>query len=133
MPNKKAPSIRSAGVRSRLLARSRQVRADIARELRKYDQEHYAELADRVADAAEQSVADLLVDLDLAEISRDVAEFRDIEAALLRLTRGSYGVCIDCGTQIDANRLRVTPSVARCVPCQQRYERQNPGEKHPTL
>jgi RNA polymerase-binding transcription factor DksA len=133
MPKKAKPRKPTASVRTRLLERSRELRADIARELRKYDDEHYAELAERFADSGEQSVADLLVDLNLAEISRDVAEFRDIEAALLRLAHGTYGACVDCGTEIDPERLRIAPSAARCLPCQQRYERQNPSEKHPTL
>jgi RNA polymerase-binding transcription factor DksA len=133
MPKKPDPRNPSAGVRARLLERSRELRADIARELRKCDDERYAELAERFADSGEQSVADLLVDVDLAEISRDVAEFREVEAALLRLAHGTYGACVDCGAEIDAERLRIAPSVARCLPCQQRYERQNPAEKHPTL
>jgi RNA polymerase-binding transcription factor DksA len=133
MTKKESPQKQLADARRRLLERSGQLRADIGRELRKYDDEHYTALADRVADTGEQSVADLLVDLDLAEITRDVVEFRDIEAALLRIAHGSYGVCVDCGTQIDAQRLRQVPSAARCVPCQQRYERQHPEEKHPAM
>jgi DnaK suppressor protein len=119
--------------RRRLLERSTELRADIQRELRKYDDEHYNMLADSVADTGEQSVADLLVDVDLAEITRDVEEFRDIEAALLRLARGIYGVCIDCEAEIDSERLHLSPSAARCVPCQERHEHERREERHLTL
>lgn len=120
-------------IERRLLEREEQLRADIGRELRKYDTEHYNMLADSVADRGEQSVADLLVDVDLAEISRDVNEIREIEQALLRLARGAYGRCVDCDAEIDAKRLDNDPSVARCIPCQERLESQAGAPKHHTM
>lgn len=120
-------------MKRRLLDRSAAVRADIRRELAKYDQERYGQLADRLADPGEHSVADLLVDLDLAEISRDVQEFREIEAALLRIAHGSYGQCIDCDEAISPERLDSMPAASRCYACQQAIERKAPRERHPSL
>jgi RNA polymerase-binding transcription factor DksA len=119
--------------RKRLLARSAEVRADIVRELLKSDDEQYKELAGTVSDRGDQSVADLLVDVDLAEITRDVAEIRDIEAALLRIAHGVYGTCVDCDASISQERLEKTPSAVRCVPCQQRFEASDRREHHRTL
>ena len=120
-------------VRKRLLARSAEVRSDIVRELLKSDDEQYKDLAGTVADRGDASVADLLVDIDLAEITRDVAELRDIEAALLRIARGVYGTCVDCDASISRERLESTPSAIRCVPCQQRFEARDRREHHRTL
>ncbi len=120
-------------VKRRLLERSEEVRADIRRELLKYDHEQYGELADRVADAGEKSVGDLLVDVDLAEISRDVEEFRDIEAALLRIAHGTYGVCIDCDDKIDEARLDRMPAASRCLSCQESFEHRDQREHHRSL
>jgi DnaK suppressor protein len=120
-------------VRRQLLERSEEIRSDIRRELEKYDQEKYGQLADALADPGERSVADLLTDLDLAEVSRDIDEFREIEAALLRIARGSYGVCIDCGEPIDAGRLANTPAAARCHSCQEVFENREQRERHRTL
>jgi RNA polymerase-binding transcription factor DksA len=119
--------------RRQLLERLAAVRADITRELRKYDSEQYNELAGTVSDSGDQSVADLLVDIDLAEIDRDVGELRDIEAALLRIAQGSYGTCIDCEAEIPRERLEVTPSAIRCIPCQDHVDRRDREEKHRTL
>jgi RNA polymerase-binding transcription factor DksA len=130
---KKPSSAPSAEVRERLLARSAEVRTDIVRELSKCDVEHYRELAGTVTDRGDESVADLLVDVDLAEINRDVAELRDIEAALLRVGQGAYGTCIDCDESISRERLERTPSAVRCVPCQRRFERSDRQERHRTL
>lgn len=120
-------------LRQRLLRRLDEVRADIQRELRKSDNETYGELAGRVADAGEQSVADLLVDVNLAEIDRDVAECREIEAALFRVGNGSYGLCVDCEEAIDTQRLEWSPAVSRCYACQDRFEHRDRKIHHRTL
>ena len=120
-------------IRKRLLDRLDELRADIQRELRKYDDETYAQIADRVADPAERSVADLLVDVNVAEIDRDVGEFREVEAALLRLAGGGYGFCVDCEEPIDKNRLDSNPAAARCYNCQQVFEDADRQVHHRTL
>ena len=120
-------------IRARLLERSAFVREDIRRELVKCDQERYASLAGRIADPGEKSVADLLVDVDLAEITRDVDEIREIEAALLRIARGTYGRCTECGEAIDAERLGAVPAAGRCYSCQEAFERSDRSEHHRTL
>ena len=116
-----------------MLQRSQELRDDIQRELTKYDSERYSDLADQVADIGDRSVADLLVDVDLAEITRDVQEFREVEAALLRIAQGSFGRCIDCDGEIEPERLEALPSAARCYRCQRSAD--NPGreEGHRTL
>jgi RNA polymerase-binding transcription factor DksA len=75
-------------------------------------------LADRVGDAEDESVTDLLVDLDLAEIDRDLEELRDVEAALGRIREQSYGVCVGCGGAVPFERLRAYPTAKRCLRCQ---------------
>ncbi len=87
--------------RQRLLQQTAALRADISRELSKQDQEHFSDLAGEITDRSEESVADLLVDVNLAEISRDIEELRNVEAALERITRGNYGVCIDVSQFLD--------------------------------
>jgi RNA polymerase-binding transcription factor len=125
--------VQTSRIRQHLLDRSKELREDIQRELRKYDDETYGQLADRVADSGEQSFADLLADVDLAEISRDVAEFRDIEAALLRLADGSYGLCVSCAEAIEPRRLDRTPAAARCLGCQQAFENRDRETHYRTL
>jgi len=45
-----------------------------------------------------------------------------ILAAQQRLDAGTYGICVDCGRQIDDERLEARPQVDRCMPCQERSE-----------
>lgn len=41
-----------------------------------------------------------------------------IEAALLRMDRGTYGSCVHCGAPIPLERLEILPAVALCMTCQ---------------
>jgi RNA polymerase-binding transcription factor DksA len=105
-----------------LLNRREQVlRADIRRELSL--QEDYAQLASEAPDPGDASFADLSVDLGNAAVTRDLAELRAIEAARVRMEKGSYGECSECGFEIPYERLQALPTADRCAPCQGRYEK----------
>jgi RNA polymerase-binding protein DksA len=103
--------------------RARQLRQEIRDTLKKSDSEQYTMIADQVRDLEDDSFADLMVDVNLAEIDRDLQELRLIDAAFLRLSDGSYGRCEDCELPIEIERLRATPFASRCFDCQTSYER----------
>jgi RNA polymerase-binding transcription factor DksA len=124
------PQEQHGRIRRRLTSRLAELRADIHRELRKCDDETYQQLANHVADSGDQSVADLLVDVNLAEITRDVGEIRDVEDALTRLATGSYGTCVACEEPIGTDRLEYSPSAARCYRCQEAYENRERKTHH---
>ena len=103
--------------------RARQLRQEIRDTLAKSDSEQYTMIADQVRDLEDDSFADLMVDVNLAEIDRDLQELRLIDAAFLRLNDGSYGRCEECELPIEIERLRATPFASRCFDCQTSYER----------
>lgn len=84
--------------------------------------ERYADIAGRVSDLQDQSLADLLVDVNLAEVSRAVEEIRAVERALRRMALGTYGVCVSCGEPIERERLEAYPTANRCAACQRACE-----------
>ena len=47
----------------------------------------------------------------------ETAEIQQIEAALKRISEGTYGTCAKCGGVIDPRRLKALPTAATCVPC----------------
>jgi DnaK suppressor protein len=112
-----------SGFRETLAARSRELRREVLDGLSKSEDEQYIDVAGRVRDAGDSSVADLLVDINLAEVGRDIEEIRDIEAALRRMTEGEYGLCSDCGNAINIERLKANPVAQRCIHCQEVFER----------
>lgn len=96
---------------------------EIRREVARARDEPYAEIAGATPDSGDEAVADLIADVDQAEVTRDLGELRELEAARKRLADGSYGICVDCGADIGLARLRVQPGALRCVECQQRHEK----------
>jgi DnaK suppressor protein len=125
--------VRTEDAKQRLLERATALRKDIARELIKYDREQYETLAGRVSDSGDEAVADWLVDVNLAEVSRDIDELRDVEAALQRIVLGTYGECIDCKALVPQERLDAMPAASRCLSCQSAYEGRDRREHHQTL
>jgi RNA polymerase-binding transcription factor DksA len=104
----------------------------VRQELRESDNQQYIEIAGKVHDLEEASLADLLVDIDLAIIGLHIEEIRDIQRALMRFPMGNYGICADCGTDISYNRLQANPAAKRCLDCQAKEE-WTYTEGHPTL
>ena len=109
---------------AQLRSRNAQLLAEIRDELARSGDEHYIDLAGRVTDLGDESVADMLADIDAAMVDRQVKEVRDIEAALARIDSGEYGECIDCGANIAHNRLLAYPTAKRCIRCQEVREKQ---------
>lgn len=110
-------------LRNALKARAHQLREEIRQTLLKSDDEQYTMIADQVRDLEDDSFADLMVDVNLAEIDRDLQELRLIDAAFLHVHDGSYGTCESCESPIEIERLRAAPFASRCFDCQSAYER----------
>ena len=119
--------------KQQLERRQARLREDIHAELLAADGQSYSELAGRVHDSGEAAVADLLADLNIARIDRQVPEQGRIERALLRIKTGRYAVCDDCGGEIDFERLSRYPEAERCVNCQTQRERVFAHEGTPSL
>ena len=47
----------------------------------------------------------------------------EVADALVRVDRGTYGTCVDCGAHIPDGRLQARPEAARCVRCQSKRDR----------
>ncbi len=82
----------------------------------------YQELAGRVHDSGEESIAEEMIGLNLSLARSELKELRDIEAALARVADGTFGICGDCGQAIEAGRLEHNPAARRCTECQSRAE-----------
>ena len=52
-----------------------------------------------------------------ATIERRRIEVAQIDAAIGRMEINEYGYCVECGEKIAEKRLRLTPSIARCIEC----------------
>ena len=50
-------------------------------------------------------------------------QMQDIDAALLRLDEGEYGVCAGCGEDISPRRMEVRPFSRYCIDCKTDIEK----------
>jgi DnaK suppressor protein len=102
--------------------RRRVLRSELAAKLEAQDNPALLGLRNRMEETDDWAVADLETALDVAEVSRDAGELREVESALLRMKDGTYGECVDCGNNIPYARLHANPSASRCIACQERVE-----------
>jgi len=102
-----------AALRARLLARARVLVEEIGAGLGggKLRQEPFDPVSSEEARVGVSSV------------QRDTDELRDVESALARLERGTYGLCIDCGNPLPYVRLDALPEASRCMHCENERER----------
>lgn len=122
-----------AELKRRLDTRYSELREEIRQELLQSDEEHFIDLAGQVRDLQDESLADLLVDLGLEIIDMHLAQAREVEAALARISSGQYGDCMDCGGEIETDRLQAHPTARRCWDCQSVYERSHAVPSHSTM
>ncbi len=117
-----------------LLARRKQLEGEVEDgQQRRMDEDSFGSLAGEVADAGDASMATEQSGLRNTQIGRDIAEIRDIDAALERLDSGNYGICTRCARDIAIARLQANPSAQRCIECQTAHEQQFAGNATPSL
>ena len=75
---------------------------------------------DAASDAATETL-DRGTDMALEENLRSLVE--ELDAALEKLEKGTYGICDNCGGPIKLIRLERLPYATMCVECQGRMER----------
>ncbi len=123
-----------ARLKQALLARREQLALEVKEgQERRLNEDSFSTLAGEVADAGDASLATEQSDLRNTQIERDLAELRDIDAALERFADGTYGTCVRCARDIGLARLNANPSAQRCIDCQTAYEHQFAGHATPSL
>lgn len=91
------------------------LRTSLVAALSEHTAQHEEILASIEASQTETDHAELATTMLLAALLREAID--EIEAALTRLDRGSYGDCESCGSAIPAARLEAIPHVRVCVSC----------------
>jgi len=114
--------------------RREHLRKDILEHLDAVDDNSVAELYGRVHDSGEESIADMLVDMNFKSLEQESRDVAAMESALVRIRSGSYGQCIDCGEEIEVERLEANPAAERCYSCQEKSENDQSGrDRTPSL
>ncbi len=89
--------------KSELSARLERIKANLRRG-------YHADSKERAKELEDSEVVDALGNEAQAEIAK-------ISAALRRLDKGDYGLCIECGSEINCGRLEAHPTADECIDC----------------
>jgi len=79
-----------------------------------------ADVNSRQGDLADQASGNNEVHIALKLKQTDAKILQAIEEALVRMEKGTYGICRDCGDPIAAARLEAIPWTRVCITCKQK-------------
>src|SRR5256885_2259945 len=74
---------------------------------------------DHGKDEGDRANTSLAREIDLAQKSRERALLGSVDAALKRISEGTFGDCLNCGQEINSKRLEAIPWVRFCITCQE--------------
>jgi DnaK suppressor protein len=77
---------------------------------------------DSAMDSADQSALDVDQGIDYSLLEMKYEQYKDIADAFRKLENNSYGLCEECGQEIDIKRLQVNPLARYCIPCKTQKE-----------
>jgi len=111
-------------------------RAEVVRELeqqmgRKLSMEA-GQRVDSAMDSGDMSLQDMDQGIDYSLLEMKYEQYKDIADAFRKLQNASYGLCEECGEEIDIKRLEVTPLARYCITCKQRKEELEKIQKEET-
>ncbi len=88
--------------------------SELKRRVAEIDRELHTQLS---ADSEEQAID--LENQEALEAIRnsEIQGIRRVEKTLKRISEGTYGICAQCGADIDPKRLQVLPTATTCISC----------------
>ncbi len=86
---------------------------------------------DSAMDAADLSSLDMDEGVSNSLLEMKYDQYKDIADAFRKLQNGTYGLCEECGADIDIKRMEVNPFARYCVGCKARIEEFEKIQKEP--
>ena len=77
---------------------------------------------DSAMDSADQSALDMDQGIDYSLLEMKYEQYKDIADAFRKLQNNTYGLCEECGMEIDIKRLQVNPLARFCISCKTKKE-----------
>lgn len=105
-----------------LMTRRQEVLNEIGESLGQSLTEDQQRRLESAMDVGDQALMDLERELGISLLEMRNRKRQMIDEALTRLQEGTYGICADCGIEINEKRLTAVPFAKLCVDCQSRQE-----------
>ena len=77
---------------------------------------------DSAMDSADMSSQDMDQGIDYSLLEMKYEQYKDIADAFRKLQNKTFGLCEECGEEIDIKRLEVNPLARYCIPCKTKKE-----------
>jgi DnaK suppressor protein len=77
---------------------------------------------DSAMDSADLSSQDMDQGIDYSLLEMKYEQYKDIADAFRKLQNNTYGLCEECGEEIDIKRLQVNPLARYCIACKTKKE-----------
>ncbi len=77
---------------------------------------------DSAMDTADQSALDVDQGIDSSLLEMKYEQYKDIADAFRKLQNKTFGLCEECGEEIDIKRLEVNPLARFCISCKMKKE-----------
>ncbi len=87
---------------------------------------------DSAMDSADQSVLDIDQGIDSSLLEMKYEQYKDIADAFRKLQNNTFGLCEECGEEIDIKRLQVNPLARYCISCKTKKEEMERIQKEET-
>ncbi len=88
---------------------------------------------DDAKESSDLALRDVIQELALKLGDRESQMVADIDQALMRMSEGSYGICVRCNRPIDERRLEAMPTARYDAECQAEVEAKNGQRAGPSL
>ena len=115
----------NAHIEQVLLEKRRQLGQEVAR----LENEARESGGDEVEDSIDMVTSAEAKAGSFAVSTRERETLQEIDDALLRLNKGTYGKCVDCGRPIEAARLEAVPWTRYCLADQEEHDREQANAK----
>ena len=77
---------------------------------------------DAAMDSADLSSQDMDQGIDYSLLEMRYEQYKDIADAFRKLQNNTFGLCEECGEEIDIKRLQVSPLARFCIACKTKKE-----------
>ncbi len=115
-------SDRTFRLRKELLRQRDAILGEAKKEISRIISGENRQIVETALDDGDWSVVDLSEDISFKQLSTHRENLTKIDEALRKLAEGTYGICEDCGEEIDIERLKVMPFAIFCKEDQERRE-----------
>ncbi|MEE2001663.1 conjugal transfer protein TraR [Alkalimonas sp. MEB108] len=110
-------SIRLNQLRTRLLEEQQQLQQQIASFLAAQPSQDYQQLHLKLEQLPLPRWPELLLHWHTPELRGPSKRLEAVQAALSQMEIGLYGICCDCESRIEVERLELDPAEQRCAKC----------------